>query len=166
MNQADVSVGIPAIVNCLILVPFSVFFHYAYDVGPYIIDRKSIPEHGEPQYLHYQGGFLGIRAFLGMLNPSELLGAIARVFKWRGHRQSTRNNTSNIGRRHDAATSTEARDAGPPHEMSRRDHRRMDKHVASERSRRFDQRRADNAPYGWTTPQDAGYSSGERQQRY
>ncbi|ROV91206.1 hypothetical protein VMCG_09374 [Cytospora schulzeri] len=87
MNQADMIVGIPAMVNCLIMVPFSIFFHYAYDVGPYIIDRhggghlsSSSPsrvEAGEAQYLQYQGGFMGIRAFTGMLNPSEYFGAIA-----------------------------------------------------------------------------------------
>lgn len=166
MNQADVSVGIPAMVNCLILVPFSVFFHYAYDVGPYIIDHKSVPEHGEPQYLHYQGGFLGGRAFLGMLNPGEMLGAIGLMFKMvRGRRRQS----DLPGRGYDTATSTEGRDAGRAHEMpssGRRDQRRMDsKHGVGGHSRGYDQRRGEDVPYGWTTtPQNGGYGSGQHQQ--
>lgn len=170
MNQADVSVGIPAMVNCLILVPFSVFFHYAYDVGPYMLDTndrsKSVPEHGEPaapyqQEHYYQGGVLGIRAFLGMLNPGEILGAIALMFKilrCGGRRRRTTNAT--VGRGYDTVTSTEGRDR---HELGRRDRRRMDKHGASDHSGRYDQRGAESAPYGWTTPQNG---NGQYQQGY
>lgn len=135
MSQADVTVGIPAIVNCLIMVPFSIFFHYAYDVGPYVIGRHS-PEHGtapgtsqyHPQ--HYQGGPLGIRAFAGMMNPGELLGAIGFVFKMGPRKKSS---VTPARRGYDTVDSREGRgggghDAPAAHEMSRREQRRLDKH--------------------------------------
>lgn len=148
MNQADVSVGIPAMVNCLILVPFSVFFHYAYSVGPYIIDQHPGSERGDPRYLHYQGGFLGIRAFLGMVNPSEILGALAFMFTMR--RRRTSNAKRNVsGRGYDTVTSHESPDTVQAHEMSSRDQRRMDKYDRSHHAPRYDQRRRENAPYGW-----------------
>lgn len=179
MNEADAVAGIPAIVNCVIMVPFSVFFHYAYDVGPYIIDRPSGSEHGEPraQYLHYQGGFLGLRAFASMLNPGEILGAIGFMFKMRGRRSSnssssgaaatTSTTNGSSGRGYDAVNSVEGgRDAGRAIEMSRRDQRRMEKHGRGNHSSRYDQRRADNAPYGWTSQQNGGYGQGQHQQSY
>lgn len=156
MSETDAVAGIPAIVNCVIMVPFSVFFHYAYDVGPYIIDRHSGSERGEPQYLHYQGGFLGIRAFAGMLNPGEILGAIGFAFKMGGRRSSS-SGTNGSGRGYDTVNSVEGRDAGRAYQMSRRDQRRMDKHGRGNHSSRYDQRRADNAPYGWTNQQNGGY---------
>lgn len=108
MNQADMIVGIPAMVNCLVMVPFSIFFHYAYDVGPYIIDRKhhdggrsssgaEAGHHPESEYLHYQGGFLGIRAYTGMLNPSEFFGAIGFAFTM----LRSRNKIANVGTGYD-----------------------------------------------------------------
>lgn len=179
MNQADVSVGIPAMVNCLILVPFSVFFHYAYDVGPYMIDLKSVPEHGDPaHYLHYQGGVLGIRAFLAMLNPGEILGAIGFMFTMRSqrrrglrrdnnnHHHRAANGATGGGRGYDTVTSTDGRDAGVAHEMSRRDQRRVDKHGPGDRSRRYDHQRGQDAPYGWTTTQNGGHGNGQYQQEY
>lgn len=79
-------------VMALLTVPFSIFFHYAYDVKPYYLENTAahMPlaqadiESGSPNKpapysnvgaagTSYQGGFLGIWAFLGMLNPSELL---------------------------------------------------------------------------------------------
>lgn len=128
MSEADAVAGIPAIVNCVILVPFSIFFHYAYDVGPYIIHRghHSAAEQGhQSQYLQYQGGPLGIRAFTGMLNPSEILGAIAFLFKMRG-RSDSGNVTS--GRGYDVVTSTDGQQPGYAHELGRRDHRRINKY--------------------------------------
>lgn len=134
MSQADVTVGIPAIVNCLIMVPFSIFFHYAYDVGPYIIGGRRrhaegghFTQHSYPQ--HYQGGFLGIRAFAGMVNPHELLGAIGFVFKMGppnksgggGGGSAAVNGHYGGGRGHDGEYA---------HEMGRREQRRMDKHAA------------------------------------
>lgn len=126
MSQADVTVGIPAIVNCLIMVPFSIFFHYAYDVGPYMIEgRHHHPEGGYPSEhsyaQHYQGGFLGIRAFAGMMNPRELLGAIGFVFKMGPPKKSGDSAALNGG--------AGSHDDGYAHEMSRREQRRIGKHA-------------------------------------
>lgn len=63
------------------MVGFSVFFHYAYSVTPYIMDEQVGPENGISQDQHYQGGFLGIRAWVGMLDPSEIIRAAASIFK-------------------------------------------------------------------------------------
>ena len=83
-------------VMALLTVPFSVFFHYAYDVKPYYLentanhmplaqtDLETGSGSGSPNkpgpYTNvgaagssYQGGPLGIWAWLGMLNPSELI---------------------------------------------------------------------------------------------
>lgn len=133
MSQADVTVGIPAIVNCLIMVPFSIFFHYAYDVGPYIIDGRHrraegghFSQHNYPQ--DYQGGFLGIRAFTGMVNPRELLGAIGFVFKMGPPQKSGGGGGSAaVNGRYGGGG---GHDGEYAHEMSRREQRRMDKHAA------------------------------------
>lgn len=133
MSQADVTVGIPAIVNCLIMVPFSIFFHYAYDVGPYIIGgSKHHPENGGTQHYHpqqYQGGFLGIRAFAGMINPRELLGAIGFVFKMGPPNKAGGSSAAAPGR-YNAPNGYQGggHNGGYAHEMSRREQRRMDKH--------------------------------------
>lgn len=166
MNQADVSVGIPAIVNCLILVPFSVFFHYAYSVGPYIIssDRHG----GEPGHhpeVRYQGGFLGVRAFARMLDPRELLGAIGFMFRMK--KRGGQKGLKNAANGYNTVTSSDGRDGAPgsEHQMSRRDHRRVDKYAArgNEHSRRYDGGgNGQAAPYyGWTNTQNGGHGNGQ-----
>ncbi|KAK2615780.1 hypothetical protein N8I77_002508 [Diaporthe amygdali] len=98
-SWSDDFIGIPVMVMALLTVPFSVFFHFAYDVKPYYLENagKHLPlaqadlesgsASGSPAPApkpapytavgaagtRYQGGFLGIWAWLGMLNPSELI---------------------------------------------------------------------------------------------
>jgi hypothetical protein len=60
-------------VVCVQMVPLSLFFHYAYTVRPYIIPKAATAR-------SYQGGFLGINAWLVMWNPMETLKAIAFAF--------------------------------------------------------------------------------------
>lgn len=81
MSEADLIVGAHATLNCVIMVGFSVFFHYAYSVKPYIIDEQVDPENESSQDQHYQGGFLGIHAWVEMLNAMEIIGAAASIFK-------------------------------------------------------------------------------------
>lgn len=81
MSEADVVVGAHATLNCVIMVGFSIFFHYAYSVTPYIVDEQVDPENGSSEDQHYQGGFLGIRAWVGMLDPSELIIAAVSILK-------------------------------------------------------------------------------------
>lgn len=161
MSEADVVTGIPAIVNCLIMVPFSVFFHYAYDVRPYIIDRHAESGRGN---LHYLGGFLGFRAFAGMFDPGEILSAIGFVFKMGKQgapgKSAAAMNATSSGRGFGTVTSVESRDAGPAYEMGGRDHRRLDKHGRVDRSQRHGQRHGETKPsysgYGWTEQRGRG----------
>lgn len=82
MSEADAVVGAHATLNCIIMVGFSIFFHYAYSVSPYIIDKQVSSDTGcSPQDEHYWGGFLGVHAWIGMLNPSEVISAAASIFK-------------------------------------------------------------------------------------
>lgn len=50
------------------MVPFALFFPYAYRVSPYINAGR------------YKGGFLGIHAWIGVFNPMEILRAIKLAF--------------------------------------------------------------------------------------
>lgn len=134
MSEADAVAGIPAMVNCLIMVPFSIFFHYAYDVGPYIIDRHLESGRRDARYLHYQGGFMGIRALTGMLNPGEMLGAIAFAFKMgRGGKSASARGLNTV-------TSSESRDLGYSYEMNRGEQRRMNQHGRGDHARRYEHR--------------------------
>lgn len=100
LSWSDDFIGIPVMVTALLTVPFSIFFHFAYDVKPYYLENivHHMPlahteiEAGGPSpssgggagkpatyttvgaaSTSYQGGPLGIRAWLGMLNPGELV---------------------------------------------------------------------------------------------
>ncbi|PYH40715.1 OSTA/TMEM184 family protein [Aspergillus saccharolyticus JOP 1030-1] len=88
LTYADVNIGIPTMVICLQMVPFALFFHYAYSVRPYII-RRTLPAMEasvNPAYSavsderRYQGGPLGVRAWLAMLDLREIAGAIRFAF--------------------------------------------------------------------------------------
>ena len=59
------------------MVPFAVFFHYAYSARPYFI-RSRDPDMPFPQ--SYQGGPLGVYAWLGMLDIGEIVSAIRFAF--------------------------------------------------------------------------------------
>lgn len=81
MSEADVVIGAHATLSCIIMLGFSTFFHHAYSVTPYIINEQVGSETGcSAQDKHYQGGFLGIHAWIGMLNPMEVIIAAASIF--------------------------------------------------------------------------------------
>lgn len=69
MNYTDMRVGVPSLVVMLELVGFSILFHFAYPVTPYDLSLDN-QARGDG---HYQGGPLGIHAFLQILNPSEFI---------------------------------------------------------------------------------------------
>lgn len=90
LTYADTHVGIPVLVNCVQMVPISLFFHYAYTFRPYVISkgdhaiRHTNAEGRENVYVpqeRYQGGFLGHRALLLALNPIEVFEGIYFAFK-------------------------------------------------------------------------------------
>ncbi|OQU98388.1 hypothetical protein CLAIMM_04183 [Cladophialophora immunda] len=53
MTYADVNFGIDTMTTCILMVPFAVFFHYAYDVSPYDITKPRMLPLSEipPQYI-------------------------------------------------------------------------------------------------------------------
>lgn len=97
LSWADDFIGIPVVVMALLTVPFSILFHFAYDVQTYYLENvdRNIPlahvdvEAGSAASANglkphgaygvrsagssYQGGFLGIRAWIGLFDPSELI---------------------------------------------------------------------------------------------
>ena len=85
LTYADIKVGIPTLVQLLVMVPFSCFFHYAYSYRFYVIGGRHSLEANKndvPGYRpSYQGGPLGVRAYLAAMNPSETISAIIFSFK-------------------------------------------------------------------------------------
>ena len=85
LTYADTKVGIPTLVQLLFMIPISCFFHYAYSYQFYVIGGKHSLEANKSD-VHgytpsYQGGPLGIRAYLAALNPTETFSAIIFSFK-------------------------------------------------------------------------------------
>ncbi|KAK8096040.1 Transmembrane protein [Apiospora kogelbergensis] len=94
LSWADEFVGIPVLILALVCVPFSVFFHHAYSVSPYYLDRASQNKplaysaaydmeaaegpHAavNPVGSRYQGGPLGVWAWAGIFNPSEFIAGL------------------------------------------------------------------------------------------
>jgi hypothetical protein len=62
-------------VTCIIMVPLSVFFPFAYPSRPYYISRCATPTEGVAAEVLtpklYHGGFLGWRAWVASMNPLE-----------------------------------------------------------------------------------------------
>lgn len=105
LSWSDEFIGIPAMIMALLTVPFSVFFHYAYDVKPYYLENtvhhvplahkddlelsgtNSVSGGKFATYINvgvvgesYQGGPFGMWAWLGMMNPSELISGFVLGF--------------------------------------------------------------------------------------
>ncbi|KUJ12641.1 uncharacterized protein LY89DRAFT_785951 [Mollisia scopiformis] len=78
LTYADLNIGLPNMIICVLMVPPCIFFHYVNSLGPYIISRNAIPadETGARRLQRYQGGFLGGRAWIRALNPWETIKAI------------------------------------------------------------------------------------------
>jgi hypothetical protein len=110
LSKADAYVGIPALVNCCILVPVSLLFHYAYHVQPYRVgangggsssssssggaagnggvastnDDESLISSASVRKagpVAYHGGLLGLAALAAMLDPSELVANMALALR-------------------------------------------------------------------------------------
>ncbi|PSR83901.1 organic solute transporter Ostalpha-domain-containing protein [Coniella lustricola] len=107
LSFADVFTGIPVLITALLAVPFSVLFHFAYNVEPYYLQNvdanapltvreatttttattttaTTTTATTITTTIHttttaessYHGGPLGIRAWMGVLDPSELLSGL------------------------------------------------------------------------------------------
>lgn len=105
LTYSDVNMGIPAMVVCIEMIPFSIFFWYAYSFRPYLLSNSRpllAAETADTSYqgklgredfeyptngLTYQGGFLGIRAWIEAFNPMDVLRAIAFAFSMASRRK-------------------------------------------------------------------------------
>lgn len=116
MTYADVNFGVELMTTCILVVPFSVVFHYSYSVSPYDLKKPRMLPLSEipPRYSssaddgnesqqaingpsqqqqqrhisyetggQYYGGPLGIKAWLTVLDPREILRAIYFTFTMR-----------------------------------------------------------------------------------
>lgn len=85
LTYGDLHIGIPSLLSCVEMVPISLVIMWAYPVGPYHLKSSNArrAERGEEhEYTptSYQGGPLGIHAFLSLLNPSDVIKAIFVAF--------------------------------------------------------------------------------------
>ncbi|KAK7923756.1 hypothetical protein PG985_007827 [Apiospora marii] len=90
LSWSDEYIGIPVLILSLLCVPFSIFFHHAYSVSPYYLERASqhkpladmetgcaAAANGvNPVGTRYQGGPLGVWAWAGIFNPSEFIAGL------------------------------------------------------------------------------------------
>lgn len=84
LTYADLNIGMPALLSCLEMVPISLLLIWAYPVGPYKYgwsgeSSERVP--GESDSRTYQGGFLGIRAFIATVNPVETIKGVFVAFE-------------------------------------------------------------------------------------
>ncbi|KAJ5082264.1 hypothetical protein N7532_011307 [Penicillium argentinense] len=91
LSYADTIIGIPTLIICLQVVPFAFLFYYAYSIKPYttlnvkctsnlqyfaVVDSET----GSPRVNRYQGGPLGIYAWLALFNPGEFFRDVKSTF--------------------------------------------------------------------------------------
>lgn len=89
--------GIPSMLPCIEMVFISVFLAWAYSVRPYLIKNFRGSSVEAVQVLtSYQGGILGVRAFLAIMNPMETINGILFAF------QLLVDGSGNRGRTYDA----------------------------------------------------------------
>ncbi|GAB7337145.1 hypothetical protein MBLNU457_g2539t1 [Dothideomycetes sp. NU457] len=82
LAYADIKVGIPTLLLCIEMAIFSVMHLFAFPWKGYKIsdDPHVGTEAGEAQ--HYQGGKLGLKAYIDAFNPWDIIKATARGFRW------------------------------------------------------------------------------------
>nr|POF05928.1 transmembrane protein 184 like [Quercus suber] len=85
---SDIKVGIPSVLLCIEMAIFAVMHLFAFPWKEYRIKHNSnmltAPGSGYSgeSPAHYQGGFLGIYAFMDAFNPWDIVKASARGFRW------------------------------------------------------------------------------------
>ncbi|KAF4339938.1 hypothetical protein FBEOM_6163 [Fusarium beomiforme] len=93
LTYADVHIGIPNLVICIEMVPLALFFMVAYPWNVYMHNHGrgnfAKLEQGNGREMSYQGGPLGIHAWLAMLNPSDSIKAILFIFQRDNRNTST-----------------------------------------------------------------------------
>ena len=88
ITDPDIKVGLPAMLLCIEMAIFSVFHLWAFSWKPYDIRRSAVvASESAPGFLPdpktaYQGGPFGSKALLDAFNPTDLVKAVARGFRW------------------------------------------------------------------------------------
>lgn len=113
LSYADTKIGIPTLLICLQVIPFACLFHYAYSVKPYtaLSSQKTSGSHpyvavidseiGLPQGKRYQGGPLGIYAWLMLFNPVEFFRDIFSTYAmFRDSKSAQMDNAMNMDTRY------------------------------------------------------------------
>lgn len=93
LSYADIIIGLPTLIICLQVVPFAFLFYHAYSIKPYtkmnvkrsgdsqqylaVVDSET----GGPRVKRYQGGPLGVNAWIALFNPGELFRDIRSTYK-------------------------------------------------------------------------------------
>jgi len=95
LSYADVYIGLPTMIICIQMVPFAVFFHYAYSTKPYRVNGRNARLENAQQYRaveetevgrtyklrQYQGGPLGIYAWLAFFNVLKFFRKITSTYR-------------------------------------------------------------------------------------
>ncbi|KAM0234088.1 hypothetical protein ACHAP5_010191 [Fusarium lateritium] len=107
LTYADVHIGIPNLVICILMVPLALFFSYAYPWKVYQHGHgrgtfAKLEEGNKPE-LSYQGGPFGIYAWLSMLNPSDSLKAILFIVRREDRREPSSTSVAMTGYNSDDA---------------------------------------------------------------
>jgi Organic solute transporter Ostalpha len=81
LTWADINIGLPIMIICILMVPFSLFFYYAYSVKPHLINKSSYPvEHGKYEPitpLQYEGGLFNLKMWFSLLSIPDMIRGIS-----------------------------------------------------------------------------------------
>ncbi|KUL90064.1 hypothetical protein ZTR_02843 [Talaromyces verruculosus] len=81
LTWADVNIGLPTLIISLLMVPFSLVFHYAYSIKPYRLSKIALnqAENGKNEAfapLQYQGGLFNLKMWFSVFIPTDLVRGI------------------------------------------------------------------------------------------
>lgn len=84
LSYDDIYFGIPSILICGEMVFFSLFNFYAYSFRPYTLASSGSGMESQPlkSQAHYHGGFLGIKALLAAMNPTEIASGLVLAVRY------------------------------------------------------------------------------------
>ena len=84
IQTPDIKVGMPAMLLCIEMALFAIFHFWSFSYRPYRLTAKQMLSNSTPgeETVRYQGGFLGVKAFVDSMNPWDLIKAIGRSARW------------------------------------------------------------------------------------
>lgn len=105
IQTPDIKIGIPCMLLCIEMALFAIFHFWSFSYRPYILTSKHMASDAVPGETprKYQGGFLGIKAFVDSMNPLDIIKAIGRAARWlvqgRKHRHKDASYDMALGRK-------------------------------------------------------------------